>query len=153
MVLVADPTSGRVISLDLGEARTGVAISDPGRSIARPLEVVPSDRLTEYLRKLMSEEDVTEVVVGVPKTLGGEVGFQARQTLDKMDGLKEAFPALRFVEWDERFTTRIARSGGRTGRRKRGAREHVDHLAAAGMLQEYLDRRGTFEATARQGPS
>lgn len=140
-----------------------MAISDPGGTLARPLEVVPSDRLAEYLRVLLAEEGVTEVVVGIPKTLKGEVGFQARQVLDRLGALKDAFPTVRFVKWDERFTTRLARSSGgslrggsrregRTGRRKRGAKERVDHLAAAGMLQEYLDRRETFEAV-RQRPS
>jgi putative Holliday junction resolvase len=149
--------------LDLGEVRTGVAISDPGGSLARPLEVVPSDRLSQYLRTLLAEEGITEVVVGIPKTLSGEVGTQARRVLDKLATLREEFSAVRFVEWDERFTTRLARSspgeprsgvrkGGRAGRRKGEAKEWVDHLAAAGMLQEYLDRRGAFEAT-RQNPS
>jgi putative Holliday junction resolvase len=152
--LVANGPSGRVVALDLGEARTGVAISDPGGSLARPLEVTLSDRLVEYLGTLLAEEAVAEVVVGVPKTLTGEVGFQAKRSLTKLHALRNAFPAVCFVEWDERFTTRLARSSrseSRSGRqRKGGAKERVDHLAAASMLQEYLDRR-TFE-TARQGP-
>jgi putative holliday junction resolvase len=125
--------------------------------------VVPSDRLSRYLRALLVEEGIAEVVVGVPKTLAGEIGSQATRVLDKLATLREEFPAVRFVEWDERFTTRLARfspdgsrSGvrkrGRAGRRKGGTKERVDHQAAAGMLQEYLDRRGAFEAT-RQEPS
>jgi putative Holliday junction resolvase len=137
--------------LDLGEAYSGVAISDPGRSLARPLEVVPSEELTEYLRTLLAEEGVTEVVVGIPKTLGGELGFQAKRVLDRLVALRNEFPAVRFVEWDERLSTRLVRSSpsrsrsgdGRPGRRKGRAKERVDHLAAAGMLQEYLDRRET----------
>ena len=132
-----------------------MAISDPGGSLAQPLKVVPSDRLVEYLRLLLAKEAITEVVVGVPKTLGGEVGFQAKRVLDKLGALRNAFPAVRFVEWDERLTTRMARSsrsGSRSrGRRKGGAKERIDHLAAAGMLQEYLDRRRAFEAV-RQDP-
>jgi putative Holliday junction resolvase len=146
---------GRVIALDLGEVRTGVAISDPGGSLARPLEVVPSDQLMGHLHKLLAAEGVEEILVGIPKTLSGEVGFQARRVLDKLAALRDEFPAMRFVEWDERFTTRLARSSPRRsqsearprGRRKRETKERVDHLAAATMLQEYLDRRGTFEAT------
>ncbi|HZC19281.1 MAG TPA: Holliday junction resolvase RuvX [Rubrobacteraceae bacterium] len=144
---------GRVAALDIGEVHTGVAVSDPGGSLARPLEVVPSEHLAEYLRVLLAEEAVTEIVVGVPKTLGGEVGFQAKQVLDKLDALRNMFPSVRFVEWDERLTTRMARSSrsgsrpkDRRSRRKRGAKERLDHLAAAGMLQEYLDRRGALEA-------
>ena len=111
--------------------------------------------MVEYLRLLLAKEAITEIVVGVPKTLGGEVGFQAKRVLGKLGALRNAFPAVRFVEWDERLTTRVARSsrnGTRSrGRRKGGAKERIDHLAAAGMLQEYLDRRRAFEAV-RQDP-
>ena len=137
-----------------------MALSDPGGSLASPLEVVPSQRLREYLGTFLAQEGIVEVVVGVPKTLGGEVGFQAGRVLGRLAALREEFPGVRFVEWDERFTTRLARSspdgarrGGRkAGRGRGGTKERVDHLAAAAMLQEYLDRRGTLEAT-RQDPS
>ncbi len=82
----------------------------------------------------MDEQGVYEVVVGVPRTLGGEVGFQARKVLSRLDALKTEFPGVRFVKWDERFTTRLAASRGRRKGR-------VDHLAAARMLQEYLEAR------------
>jgi putative Holliday junction resolvase len=120
-----------------------VALSDPGRVLATPLEVVPSADLTDYLRRLFEEQDVREVVVGMPKTLAGEVGPQARRVLDTIAGLRREFPEVRFVEWDERLTTRVAvaGSGGRAGKKK-GRRVRVDHLAAAGILQEYLARRG-----------
>jgi putative Holliday junction resolvase len=136
-------SSGRVVALDLGEVRTGVAISDPGGRLARPLEVVESGALEDYLSALLCEEAVGEVLVGVPRTLGGEVGFQARRVLDRLDDLRRRFPGVRFVEWDERLTTRVALGGARAGRgrSKRGRRERVDHLAAATMLQEYLEAR------------
>jgi len=129
-----------------------VAISDPGGTLARPLEVVPSGEIGGYLKRLARDQGIAEVVVGVPKTLGGEVGFQARRVLDRLETLREEFPEVCFVEWDERLTTRLAlssrgegrsraRARGRSGRRKGGVKERVDHLAAAGMLQEYLDRR------------
>ncbi len=123
----------------MGDVRTGVAISDPGRVIASPLQVVPSGDLPSYLRWLVDDQDVREVVVGVPRTLGGEVGFQARRILATLDALKRDFPGVRFVEWDERFTTRIAAAGSRS-RRGSGKKKpvRVDHLAAARMLQEYL---------------
>jgi putative holliday junction resolvase len=102
--------------------------------IASPLEVIPSGDLSGYLSRLVEEEGVYEVVVGVPRTLGGEVGFQARKVLSRLDALRKEFPGVRFVEWDERFTTRLA--GSRSRRTVR-----VDHLAAARMLQEYLRAR------------
>lgn len=84
------------------------------------------------------------------------MGFQAAKVLYTLRNLEAKFPGVEFVEWDERLTTRAARVGGRAagreGRRKgrgRGkgpaARERVDHVAAAVMLQEYLDRRVSFE--------
>ena len=135
-----------------------MAISDLGGSLAWPLEVVPSHRLTRYLGTLLAEEGIREVLVGVPKTLGGDVGLQAGRALEMIGVLREEFPLVRFVEWDERLSTRVARSSsgtgqsgarrsGRSGRRKGGGKQRVDHLAAAAMLQEYLDRRGTLEAT------
>jgi len=125
--------------------RTGVALSDSGGVIASPLEVVPTTDLTASLRRLVHEEGVSEVVVGVPKTLGGDVGFQARRVLDTLGALREEFPGVRFVEWDERLTTRLARSG-----RKKRRTGRVDHLAAARMLQEYLGMRGAFEALRKE---
>lgn len=138
--------SGRIVALDLGEVRTGVAISDEGRVISRPLEIVPSAGLEMYLEALLRDQGVAEVLVGVPKTLGGDIGFQARRVLDKLHDLKDVFPGVEFVEWDERLTTRIVSTGraAKGGRRKeRGGKtsERVDHLAAAQMLREYLERR------------
>jgi putative Holliday junction resolvase len=98
--------------------------------------VIPSGDLSGYLRRLVEEQGVYEVVVGVPRTLRGEVGFQARKVLARLDTLKTEFPDVRFVEWDERFTTRLA---GSRGKRKGAVR--LDHLAAARMLQEYLTAR------------
>ncbi|HEX6710941.1 MAG TPA: Holliday junction resolvase RuvX [Rubrobacter sp.] len=133
-----------MVALDLGEVRTGVAVSDPGGVIASPLDVVPSGDLSEYLRRLVDEEGISEVVVGVPRTLGGEVGFQARKVLDTLDALKREFSEVRFVEWDERLTTRLAVAGSRGTRGKKKGTVRVDHLAAARMLQEYLEARGNL---------
>ncbi len=156
---MVEASRGRVAALDVGDVWTGVAVSDVTRQIARPVEVVASGELSGFLRAMVCEEGVSEVVVGVPRTLRGEVGFQARKNLDKLDELRDEFPDMRFVEWDERFTTRMAAEGGAPGRGKRakkpGAKQsvkrsaergakRVDDLAAARMLQEYLESRGNI---------
>ena len=143
---------GRVAALDLGEVRTGVAVSDPDRLVARPVAVVGPEELSGSLRELFDAEGVREVVVGVPRTMGGEIGFQARKVLDKLGALREEFPDVRFVEWDERLTTRLAAAGVKKKRGGKGRRGGgpVDHLAAARMLQEYLGSRGTFEALRQE---
>ena len=123
-----------------------MAVSDPGRVLASPLAVVPTGELSERLRRLVGEEDVSEVVVGVPNTLGGEVGFQARKVLDTLDALRHEFPGVKFVKWDERLTTRIAVAGTRArrgGKKQRGP-VRVDDLAAARLLQEYLETKGNI---------
>lgn len=156
-----------MVALDLGEVRTGVAVSDPDRVIATPLEVVPSGELSGYLRGLVGGGDVGEVVVGVPRTMRGEVGFQAEKVFARLRGLRDEFPGVRFVEWDERLTTRIAAEGRvprgvpgvpRGPRAPRGAKKGkkrrsgpVDHLAAARMLQEYLGKRGELGAVRQEG--
>lgn len=132
-------------ALDLGEVRTGVALSDATRSLATPLEVVASGEIEAYLGRLVAEEEVCEVVVGVPRTMSGEIGFQAERALEGIRRLRKAFPQTSFIEWDERLTTRLAGSGEpcekkRGKRQKRGGKQRVDHMAAARMLQEYLDR-------------
>lgn len=144
----ATQATGKIAALDLGEVRTGVAISDPSRTIARPVEVVAAGELQKYLRGFIDEEGVEEILVGVPKTLGGEVGFQARRVLATLSDLRMAFAGVKFIEWDERFTTRMAvagRGGGRGQKgRASGAGGRVDHVAAARMLQEYLETRGNL---------
>ncbi|MGH3148199.1 MAG: Holliday junction resolvase RuvX [Rubrobacter sp.] len=143
MLPVSKASRGRVAALDLGDVRTGVAVSDTGRVVATPLAVVPSVELSGYLRRLFGEEAVAEVVVGVPRTLGGEVGYQARKVLNTLEALREEFPDVRFVEWDERLTTRLAVAGsGGKRRARKGGTPRVDDLAAARMLQEYLRTRG-----------
>jgi putative holliday junction resolvase len=124
--------------------RAGIAVSDPEGIIARPLEVVPSADLADSLRRLIHEEGVSEIVVGVPRTLRGDLGFQARRVLDRLDALRKELPCVRFVQWDERLTTRLAVAGAKADGGKKKSRR-VDHLAAARMLQEYLESRGASE--------
>lgn len=131
-----------MVALDLGEVRTGVAISDADGLVASPLEILSRETLVSGLRRLVEDEGVGEIVVGIPKTLSGEIGAQARRVLDDLQRLRNEFPGVRFVEWDERLTTRIASrttSSSRKGGRK--IREPVDDVAAAQMLQEYLGAR------------
>ncbi len=134
--------SGRVAALDLGEVRTGVAVSDSEGVVARPVEVLARGEVFSGLRRLVEEEGVEEVVVGVPRTLGGEVGEQARRVLADLERLRAEFPGVYFVEWDERLTTRIAAASGSRKGNKKKSREPVDDIAAARMLQEYLGARG-----------
>jgi putative Holliday junction resolvase len=147
------PTSGRVLGLDAGERRIGVAISDPERRLAVPLRSVIVDGHggeLEALARLVREEEVAEVVVGLPLSLsGGESAQTARaRAFGETLGQKLSLP-VRF--WDERLSTQEAlhhveqgrHRSGKRGERPRGGQTHVqldtDAIAASIILQAYLD--------------
>jgi putative holliday junction resolvase len=119
----------KVLALDYGRARTGVAVSDPTGTIARPLEVVAGADLVRIVQ-LIEEHGVERVVVGLPLTLQGERGTQARETEVFIQKLGEA-TAVPIVLFDERFTTDLAEQAG-------GATADEDARAAAHLLSGYL---------------
>ena len=117
----------KVLALDYGAARTGVAVSDPSGTIARPLGVVEraaSEAGLARLAELVRSEGAECVVVGLPLTLRGEHGEQARETQAFVEALK-ATVDVPVESYDERFTTRLARGD--------------DARAAAHLLSSYLE--------------
>jgi putative holliday junction resolvase len=125
----------KVMALDYGSARTGVAVSDPTGTVARPLSVVEragtEDGLAE-LARLAREQEVERVVVGLPLTMRGTRGEQAVETEGFADALRGVVDVP--VElFDERFTTDLAQ-------RMPGAVAAVDSLAAAHLLSDWLER-------------
>jgi putative Holliday junction resolvase len=121
----------KVLALDYGRARTGVAVSDPTGTIARPLcvvEVAAGDGLTRIVA-LIAEHEVERVVVGLPLTLRGERGEQARETESFVAALTE-ITSVPVVTFDERFTTDLAEQSP--------ADAPEDARAAAHLLSSYL---------------
>lgn len=130
------------MALDLGEKRIGVAVSDTTQTIATPHSVVSRrSRAEDYAHyaALVDELDVVLVVIGLPITLSGHEGQRAAWVRDYVSGLAGQL-ATPLVFWDESLTTRQAeaslRAGGKRGRK---IKEHVDAVAAALILQSYLD--------------
>jgi putative Holliday junction resolvase len=127
----------KVLALDYGPARTGVAVSDPTGTVARPLEVVERaaqepglGRLVELARR----EEAERIVVGLPMTLRGEHGAQAAETERFVVTLRAAV-GVPVETYDERFTTRLAQTTAAAG----GASHGEDALAAAHLLTTYLE--------------
>jgi putative Holliday junction resolvase len=121
----------KVLALDYGSARTGVAVSDPTGALARPLCIVEraaSEAGLERLRELIRAESPERVVVGLPLTLRGERGEQARET-ERFAEVLRATAGVPVELFDERFTTDLAEGGG-------SAPE--DARAAAHLLTSYL---------------
>lgn len=122
----------RLLALDYGVARTGVAISDETGSIARPLTVVAragSPAGLEAVRRIVATEGVSLIVVGLPVSLDGAEHGQAREVRSFVARLKRAVE-VPVVLYDERFTTTIAQ--------QRGGRGALDARAAAQILEDYL---------------
>jgi putative Holliday junction resolvase len=127
----------KVLALDYGLARTGVAVSDPTGTVARPLGVVEraaSDAGLSRVAEIARAEEPDRVVVGLPVTLRGERGAQAEETERFVEALRAALPDTAVETWDERFTTRMAAASASAG-----ARGDEDALAAAHLLTSYLE--------------
>lgn len=123
----------KVLALDFGVARTGVAVSDATGTLARPLTVVERAATASGLRELaelVAAEEVERVVVGLPLTLRGEAGAQAEETARFVESLRRAVD-VPVESFDERFTTRLAA-------RRPSARAPEDARAAAHLLESYL---------------
>lgn len=120
----------KVLALDYGAARTGVAVSDPTGTLARPLRVVEraaSEIGMKELAELVRAEEVERVVVGLPLTLRGERGEQAEET-ERFAQALESVLDVPVERYDERFTTTLAGPGG-----------DEDARAAAHLLTSYLE--------------
>jgi len=123
----------RVLALDFGAARTGVAVSDATGTIARPLGVVERAATPAGLTRiaeLVAQEEAELVVVGLPLTLRGERGSQAEETEEFVRALREAIQ-VPVETYDERFTTALAS--------KDGGEAPEDARAAAHLLESYLE--------------
>jgi len=134
----------RILALDVGDKRIGVAISDPSQLLARSLKVIQRGSRQEdfaAVARLVEEYEVEKVVVGYPRSLDGTVGEQADKVERYAAGLAKAMD-VPLVLWDERFSTvsaeKLMREAGSRGKKRR---ERVDAVAAAVILQDYLDSR------------
>jgi putative holliday junction resolvase len=138
---------GRVLGVDLGTRRIGLALSDPGGVIASPLAVlVRSGDVTADHRSIVAtahEHGAERIVVGLPLALSGRAGPAATAALDEIEELRAvAGEALPVEPFDERLTTVIAEQGLIDGNVRRGDRRQViDKVAAAVMLQSWLEAR------------
>ena len=135
----------RILGLDVGDVMIGVAVSDPMKIIAQGLDSIkrvgPKTDV-EVIKRLVDQYEVEELVVGLPKTLAGEIGIQAQKVLDLAELIRAAVE-VPITMWDERMTTVAATRAlieADVSRKKR--KKVVDKVAAILILQGYLDSRG-----------
>jgi putative Holliday junction resolvase len=132
----------RILALDHGTRRIGVAVSDETKTIAQPLEYIPAEPFADFLarlKKLLVEKEVDLILIGLPRNMDGSYGPAVQKVETFVAVLKTAI-TVPVKTWDERLTSaqanRILIEGGvRRNKRK----EKVDKMAAAILLQSYLD--------------
>lgn len=138
--------TGRVVGVDLGTKRVGVAVSDPGGVLASPYEVLERtgdlDRDRQRLKAIVDEVEAVLVVVGLPLSMDGSIGRAATAALAEADKLAEMLAPVPVETFDERLTTVSAdRSMMQRKMNAQARRKVVDKVAAAVMLQAWLDSR------------
>ena len=136
---------GRILAIDFGERRIGIAVSDPLRITAQPLPtlmVTNQKNILATLKTLISEKNIKEIVVGMPYNLKGDKGVTAQKVEEFIQQLIESFQ-LPVHSWDERFTSVVAQRTLREfGKSPSRNRSKVDQVSALLILQAFLDRLG-----------
>ncbi len=148
-----DPGRGRRLGVDVGTVRIGVSVSDPDGILATPVETVRRDRVGTHLRRLaalVAENDVVEVVVGLPRTLADRAGSSARDAVALAEDLAARIGPVPVRLADERLTTvGAARSLREAGVRAKEHRGMIDQAAAVAILQGWLDQRRNAATTPK----
>ena len=135
---------GRILAIDYGRVRTGLAVSDPLQMIAGGLATVPTKELERFIAEYMSREEVTTIVLGKPSQMDGTPSETWRFIEPLSRRLKAAYPDKEVVFYDERFTSVLAHRAMIDGGMKRMARRDkavVDKIAATIILEDFLQFR------------
>lgn len=132
---------GRIIGIDYGRKRTGVAVTDPLKIIAGNLATVPTHTLMQFIKDYLSREQVERIVFGQPTQLNGEPSESMKYITPFVNKLRKELPDMPVVMYDERFTSTIAHQAMIDGGMKKSDRRdknRVDAIAATIILNDYL---------------
>jgi putative Holliday junction resolvase len=134
---------GRILAIDYGLKRSGLAVTDPLKIIATALATVTTTELIKYLEDYFKKEEVEEVVIGMPKNLDNKDTDSTPFVRKFIKTFENKFPSRKITTIDERFTSKIAQQAMITGgmsKKNRQQKGNVDQIAATIILQEYLLR-------------
>jgi putative Holliday junction resolvase len=134
------PIRRRILGVDFGRARIGIAVSDELGLLAHPVETIPAHgNIAQRIDEIVREKNAERVVIGLPRHMNGSLGEAAGEVLAFAEKLRKLLPC-EVVVWDERLTTVAANRALREGGQKtRTSRSFVDQVAAQMILQGYLD--------------
>lgn len=132
----------RLIALDIGQKRTGIAVTDVERIIATGLATIKTNELETYLKEYLSKNDTETIVVGLPVQMNNTESESVKYIKPQFNRLKKVFRDVNFVYYDERFTSKMAHDAMLMGGLKKKARQNkelVDQTSAVLILQAYMD--------------
>ena len=135
---------GRILGIDYGRKRTGVAVTDPLQIIAGNLATVPTHTLMQFIKDYISRESVERIVIGKPTQLNGEPSESMKYITPFVNRLQKELPDMPVVMYDERFTSTIAHQTMIDGGMKKSDRRdksRVDAIAATIILNDYLQSK------------
>lgn len=135
---------GRILALDYGRKRTGIAVSDVLQIIANGLTTVPSHELLVFLQNYIEKEQVERIIIGLPRQMSGELSESMNYIEPFVRRLKKAFPEMPVEFVDERFTSVLAHRAMIDGGLKKKERQNkalVDEISATIILQSYLENK------------
>jgi putative Holliday junction resolvase len=135
----------RILAIDLGTKRTGLAVTDPLKILANPLETIETGQLMIYLKSYCAKEEVEAIVLGFPTRLNGLDNEMTPRVMKLKEALEKAFPEKKIALEDERFTSKMAmQSMINMGSKKKDRKEkagNLDKVSAAIILQSYLEKQ------------
>ncbi len=135
---------GRILAIDFGKKRTGLAVTDPLKIIATPLETVPTHQVISFLKNYHQTESIEAFVIGMPKNLMNNDTDSTSSVRSFINLLQKEFPGHEIHQVDERFTSKMAMQAMVSGGMKKSERrkkENVDKLSATIILQSYLESK------------
>uniref|UniRef100_UPI00404B44A2 Holliday junction resolvase RuvX n=1 Tax=Fulvivirga sp. TaxID=1931237 RepID=UPI00404B44A2 len=137
----------RILAIDFGTKRVGLASTDPLQIIASPLDTVPNKDIFTYLKTYLSSEEVEKIIVGMPKNLQNEDTHATESVRKFVLKLEETFPDVKIITADERFTSKMAFQtmiDGGLKKKDRQNKETVDKVSATIILQSYLQSNSSY---------
>lgn len=133
---------GRLLAIDYGKKRTGIAVSDPLQIIANGLTTVETSTLFDFLKDYFERENVEKVIIGLPKQMNNQASENMPRIEQFVEKLKKLYPAMNIQYYDERFTSKMAQQAMIAGGVKKKQRQNkalVDEISATIILQSYME--------------
>jgi len=133
----------RILSIDYGTKRTGLAVTDPGQIIATGLTTIETPKIFNFLKNYVVEEDVATFVLGEAKNLDNSPAESAKHIANFKQKLQQLFPSIQIIDIDERFTSKMALQSmidSNVKKKDRRNKALIDEVSATIILQSYLEQ-------------